>query len=307
MNTWGGSSLKVRKRGGFSDRNGIKPENCEIQLKEFDDKTRIKLQNMINKMYNQVYKNSSYYEIPNQEFYRFVLDNVYAEPIDVGTVYYKDTIFNIINGTIINDDYDDVLTLIEAVIQYWDSYLKKTYDYQYYDNASKKYRSQSLFDKANKVFETEYIGYRFVDGIIVPISDSYEIGAINEALNSKYDSVYGHITKANKNLADREKPDYENSIKESISAVEAMCEIITGMKGRDATLGNMLKHLEDKGIVIHSGLKAAFSTLYGYTSDANGIRHAGEIGGPQSTFEEAKFMLVACCAFINYLTSLYSD
>ena len=31
---------KVSKRGGFSDRNKIKPENTEIQLKEFDKRTR---------------------------------------------------------------------------------------------------------------------------------------------------------------------------------------------------------------------------------------------------------------------------
>ena len=30
---------KVSKRGGFSDRNKIKPENTEIQLKEFDKRT----------------------------------------------------------------------------------------------------------------------------------------------------------------------------------------------------------------------------------------------------------------------------
>ena len=48
-------------------------------------------------------------------------------------------------------------------------------------------------------------------------------------------------------------------------------------------------------------MKEAFGKLYGYTSDANGIRHAGDIGGPSSTFEEAKFMLVSCSAFINYL------
>ena len=69
----------------------------------------------------------------------------------------------------------------------------------------------------------------------------------------------------------------------------------------------MLKKLEDKGIEIHKGLKSAFNKLYGYTSDANGIRHAGDIGGSSSTFEEAKFMLVTCCAFINYLTALNAD
>ena len=119
--------------------------------------------------------------------------------------------------------------------------------------------------------------------------------------------MYEHISKANKLLADREKPDYENSIKESISAVEAICEIITGTKGKEATLGNMLKKLEDNGVAIHKGLKSAFNILYGYTSDANGIRHAGDIGGPFSTFEEAKFMLVACCAFVNYLTAICAD
>ena len=141
----------------------------------------------------------------------------------------------------------------------------------------------------------------------MPISDKHEIKTIREALSTEYQPVYDHISKANQLLADREHPDFENSIKESVSAVEAVCEIFTGAKGSDATLGKMLKKLEDNGVVIHSALKSAFNTLYGYTSDANGIRHAGDIGGPSSTFEEAKFMLVACCAFINYLTALSAD
>lgn len=155
--------------------------------------------------------------------------------------------------------------------------------------------------------QTEYVGYRFVDSIIIPISDSYEVNTITEALSNKYDPVYEHISKANRLLADREAPDYENSIKESISGVEALCEILTGIKGKEASLGKMIKQLEDNGIQIHGGLKSAFNILYGYTSDANGIRHAGDIGGPNSTFEEAKFMLVACCAFINYLVALSAD
>ena len=69
----------------------------------------------------------------------------------------------------------------------------------------------------------------------------------------------------------------------------------------------MLKKLERNGVEIHGGLKSAFNTLYGYTSDANGIRHAGNIGGPSSTFEEAKFMLVSCSAFINYLIAVSAD
>lgn len=294
---------KVSARGGFSDRNGIKPLNIEIQLKDFDQRTRVQLQNMMSQLYKDVYTGDTYYTHSYiQEFFRFVLGDIYSMPIDTRQFYDDDKMFAVINKTISQDDYDDVLTLVESIIQYWDRYLKETYVEYYNDYAG--YYKVSLYEYVNAIFEREYIGYRFVDEIIVPISDAYEIAAIQDALNNKYKSVHEHLSKANKFLADRENPDYENSIKESISAVEAICEILTGIKGKEATLGKMLKRIEENGIEIHSGLKSAFNTLYGYTSDANGIRHAGDIGGKSSTFAEAKFMLVSCSAFINYLTAV---
>ena len=97
------------------------------------------------------------------------------------------------------------------------------------------------------------------------------------------------------------KPDYENSIKESISAVESLCCIITGATGSQATLGSTLKKLEkDGGVVIHGAMKTAFEKLYGYTSDSDGIRHGG-IDFTNAPAEDAKYMLVSCSAFINYL------
>lgn len=298
--------MKVSMRGGFSDRNAIKPENTEIQLKNFDQRTRIQLQNMISNQYADIMGHMSYRNSDVQEFFKYVIGTVYSQPIDARK-YYDDKIIQQIGNTILNDSYDDVLTLIEALIQYWDDYLTKRIGYEYYDIYSKTYNSESIFEASNRCFEKEYVGYRFVDRVIVPISNEHEIETIQEALSIEYQPVYDHISKANKLLADREKPDYENSIKESISAVEAICEIITETKGKEATLGNMLKKLEENGVEIHKGLKSAFNILYGYTSDANGIRHAGDIGGPSSTFEEAKFMLIACCAFVNYLTAICAD
>ena len=93
-------------------------------------------------------------------------------------------------------------------------------------------------------------------------------------------------------------PDYENSIKESISAVEAICCIITD--DDKATLGKALGKLEQAGITIHGSLKSAMEKLYGYTSDENGIRHAG-IDFKGASSEDAKYMLVTCSAFVNYL------
>lgn len=101
-------------------------------------------------------------------------------------------------------------------------------------------------------------------------------------------------------FAERKKPDYENSIKESISAVEAMCCIITGLDGKNATLGTTLKKLREKGVHIHSAMEKAFSSLYGYTSDEDGIRHGG-IDFTNAPSEDARYMLISCSAFINYL------
>lgn len=292
---------KVSKRGGFSDRNKIKPENTEIQLKEFDKRTRVQLQNMISQFYQEIYGNVCYGDKNIQEFLRYVIGTIYSEIVDIRRKYVEDTVFKMINKTIQEDEYDDVLTLIEAIIQYWNSYLKDVREYQYFNSS---YRSSSIYEIANLYLKREYVGYRFIDEQLTPISDEYELEAVKQALNNPYSPVYEHLSKANKLLGDRTSPDYENSIKESISAVEALCEIFTGITGKEASLGKMLKKLEDNGVVIHAGLKSAFNMLYGYTSDANGIRHAGNIGGPSSTFEEAKFMLVSCSAFVNYLIAV---
>jgi hypothetical protein len=299
--------LKVSRRGGFSDRNKIKPENEEIQLLNFDSRTRTQLQNFVSQVYVRVYDNSTYYGNSYiQNFLRFVLGTIYSEKVDA-TKYCDDKmIWKCINSTIENDSYDDVLTLIESLAQYWDSYTKEIRGCNYYNDYS-GYTGASIYEAFNAFFQREYIGYRFVGNIITSISDENEVESINDAIAVSDTAVRAHLLKANFLLADREKPDYENSIKESISAVEAFCEIKTGIRGKEATLGKMLKKLEDSGIEIHSALKSAFNILYGYTSDANGIRHAGDIGGAASTFEEAKFMLVSCCAFINYLTAITAD
>ena len=56
-------------------------------------------------------------------------------------------------------------------------------------------------------------------------------------------------------------------------------------------------------IQINSDMKEAFKKLYNYTSDSNGIRHSLTDQNRQPNFDDAKFMLVSCSAFVNYLVS----
>lgn len=157
----------------------------------------------------------------------------------------------------------------------------------------------------NLILEQEKAGYRILDGRFVNITSEEELVEISSASNSPYESVNTHFKKALVLYSDRKNPDYENSIKESISAVEAMCCTITGATGSQATLGNTLKKLEDKGLVIHGAMKSGFEKMYGYTSDADGIRHGG-IDFTNAPAEDAKYMLVSCSAFVNYLVEKYS-
>jgi hypothetical protein len=55
-------------------------------------------------------------------------------------------------------------------------------------------------------------------------------------------------------------------------------------------------------ILLVSALKGSFDKLYGYTSDADGVRH-GLLEKDSVTFEQAKVMLVVCSAFTNYVIS----
>lgn len=125
---------------------------------------------------------------------------------------------------------------------------------------------------------------------------------IEDALSnvSIYKSVETHLTRSLELLSNRNSPDYRNSINESISAVEAYCIILTN--DSKATLGKALAKIE-KEFNLHNGLKAAFSALYGYASDSGGIRHSLLQDDIEITLEDAKFMLISCSAFINFLKS----
>ena len=149
----------------------------------------------------------------------------------------------------------------------------------------------------NSAFKQLNYAYRVVDDLIVEITDQQEIAAIEEAAKVS-SAVKTHLTEGLKLLSERPTPDYRNSIKESISAVEALCREITG----ESTLGGALKQLEKNGVKIPATLKSGIEKLYVYTNDAKtGIRHALMDDADTPEFDEAKFMLVACSAFVNYV------
>ncbi len=146
----------------------------------------------------------------------------------------------------------------------------------------------------NKTLEEHNAAYRFVGTEVAEITDKNEIQAIESALTTVDSPVRAHLDAALRMLSDREAPDYRNSVKESISAVEAACRLVTG--NTSATLGDALKRVQN----LHPAMSKAFSSLYGYTNDASGIRHS-LTDEDTISYADAKFMLVTCSAFVSYL------
>lgn len=149
----------------------------------------------------------------------------------------------------------------------------------------------------NMTFQRLDYAYRVVEDQLVEITDQEEIAAIEEAVRQN-STIKTHLSEALKLMSNRQNPDYRNSIKESISAVEALCREITG----ESTLGDALRVWEKKGVKIPTFLKSGIEKLYLYSNDKRtGIRHSLMDDTESPSFEEAKYMLVTCSAFVNYI------
>lgn len=277
----------------FSQRQGLKPVKSAIQIDSMDDALRNGLWNALGEAFWGI--------APELQPYYRSIDNLDIEPLvrALWRDFYKEAIDTLADSweTVYkglrdrfyscswNEVYDFIEFMHTARVQLPDGSLQR-----------RRYQFVRL---CNAILAREVSGYRFVNGLITPITSDEEINAIEHALHNTQPlrPVQTHLQQALALLADRSAPDYRNSIKESISAVESISKMIANMP--KATLGPALSAVEKK-VPLHANLKEGFHKLYGFTSDASGIRHA-LMDEPNLDVEDAKFMLVACSGFINYL------
>lgn len=213
---------------------------------------------------------------------------------DECTVYDKSIFTGYIEDS--NNEWYKKLDLIQLTIEYLYKPTKRNYIQDYLDS----FPDIAIFFivQLNSEFKRLNFAYRIVNKEIAEITSEQEIIAIEGALSSSKNNIRTNFNNALKLYAQKPTGDYRNSIKESITAVEAISRNITGEKVLN------LKKMEEKGLIIPSVLRQAFEKLYGYTNDEKtGIRHAlmDDEGSYVPQAEEALFMLVSCSAFINYL------
>ena len=270
--------LEVYLKGGYSDRKNITNFRDIVQFEDLNERTRNKIYTLMSKYTN------------NNEFVEFLYVEIFSCTVDdvprVQDIFGKNhlDIFSInsqLKDFLLVHPYNAIFDLLEGINKFW------------------KQRDNSFEEAINNIFKEENVQHRFVNGIITDIINEHEIKEIQESLDKNDDSSV-HISKAINHLYNRQKPDYENSVKESICAVEVKCKKITNMP--TATLGAAIKKVKENGINLHPALEQSISQLYGYASNANGIRHGGGMAAT-ITEKEAKLVLTICTSICNYLDS----
>ncbi|MEK7395662.1 MAG: hypothetical protein AAB116_01885 [Candidatus Poribacteria bacterium] len=284
----------------FSQRKGIKPVKTEIQRESMDDDLRTGLWNLLYSFYFKIYISYMLGKdyLPTKE-QKELIENLWISyfklPVDELEPKYCNDRIKFIKDYYNKCEWYEVYDFIEFIPQ---TYRDESINERYRRDKSK---NEKFREECNSILKSHLSAYRFVDDKIAEITSELEIEAIESASQIPIPSVQVQLNRALELFSDRENPDYRNSIKDSINAVESLCKRITG--NSKATLGEALKEIETKpNIGLHPALKEAFSKLYGYTSNADCIRH-GQADEPNLDLNtEARFMLVACSAFINYLT-----
>lgn len=277
----------------FSERIGIKQPKIELVKKGMTQELRNSLwtalwtgviESLSNEReykyggFEQYSKMASFYRSLWINFFKFPVDNL---PLNDG-ILYSDAAYDFLRKWFFEAEWNEVYELIEHIAEG---------------------QGKTFQMVCNHFLKRELSAFRFVDGLLVEINSEEEIVEIENAINSsdKFKPVKTHLSTALSLISEKKRPDYRNSVKESISAVESLCKII--INNDTATLGEALKVIEKKKKIPNS-LKAGFSAIYGFTSDKGGIRHGLLDGDFEVSIDEARFMLVACSAFINYLVSV---
>ncbi|RZK47921.1 MAG: hypothetical protein EOO99_11950 [Pedobacter sp.] len=272
----------------FSQRIGKTPEKKEIQFEKMDLELRTRLWNVISTQFidlledNDRYSNTAFKlfcKNAYHDFFKYPIDKI-SPHRSIMTERFRKFFFDF--------QWFEVYDFMEFILST--------------DEEEFEIELENLIVGCNQVLEQEFSAYRIVKFQVAQITNELEINQVEEAikLTREYTSYTGaniHLSRALELLSDKRNPDFRNSIKESISAIESVSKVISG--NQKDSLGGALDKIKGK-LNIHASLERGFKQLYGYTSDSDGIRHA-LMDSSNCSFEDALYMLVSSSSFINYL------
>lgn len=269
---------------GFRERIGLVEPRAVLQTDSLDDETRVILWNSIYRLYERLESGENRYSGKSEIVAKHVWQNALGRAADEFPA--RNVVMRQLKSQIVDGDWSFALEAVEyfgiALAALWH-----------------KAEIPVEFQKQiNRDLSRCLVGYRFVAGELVQVSEDAEVDEVEGAIDSGGPPAT-HLQRALQLLSNREAPQYANVVHEAIHAVEAKIASMTGRK----VLSDGLKALEAAGYPIHSALAGGWTKLYGYTSDAGGIRHA-LVRDEEIDETLAVYFLVSCSAFVNFLTKV---
>ncbi len=166
-----------------------------------------------------------------------------------------------------------------------------------------------LTEEMQRLFEEESLGYEFREGLVQRRGKRHTVNQINKAEGALADLRLGaarkHFSKALRHFRDRQRPDYENAVKEAVCAVEAAAkELFPDAKA--ATLGDFVKWATSRDpCLMPKTIGQTFNGIYGFRSSGEGVSHGASLGGVV-TAELSEYILGLAASQIVFLADLAS-
>jgi len=162
-----------------------------------------------------------------------------------------------------------------------------------------------LAETVNSALEECRAAYRVVDrDTIVPFASEAELATLRQGFadleSVEFNGAKAHLRSAGEELSVGR---FAASIRESIHAVESVARVLEPTGDFSKAIARL-----EASANIHGAMKKAFTALYGYSSNAQGIRHPLlDEGKPNVDEADALFMIGACAAFVSYMINKGRD
>ena len=193
----------------FSERQGFKHVSEVIQVDDISKDLRHSLWNVLSNNFLLEYSDdtrSFFYRKQIDEFIKYLWMDFFKKPIDdLQSILFKSGQVNKLRELFDGFEWFEVYDFLEVTLNYFESV--------------------TLVEEVNNILNREFSGFRFVGGVFTDITTEQEVKMLEEALTGKrFPAVASHLQRALTLMSDRKNPDYRNSIKESISAVESIAK-----------------------------------------------------------------------------------
>lgn len=164
-----------------------------------------------------------------------------------------------------------------------------------------------IASELQRLFLEEDLAYEFTEGTVRRRGRKHtvELAAKSQVVlgDSRLSSARKHFDKSLQFFRHPTRPDYENSVKEAVCAVEAAGKALFPI-AKASTLGDLVKWLgSTTEVSVPKAICQTLTGVYAFRSGGDGVGHGGASGG-KATLEVTEYLLAVCASQIIYLVDL---